>query len=214
MIIDNRRYYNYYFSLIKRKNLILFTFYVKDDFNIIYIKIALFIFSFSFYFFINTLFFKDETIHKIFEQKGKFDFIYHLPQMIYSTIISVAINKIMRILALTEDDLIKIRKINDQQIIYEELNKAISCFKIKLNIFCFIGLLLMLFFWYYITCFCAVYKNSQIILFNDIFLSFGLSLIYPFALSLLPVPLRMLSLKDKQNKKNRLYKISNLIALI
>ena len=107
--IDKRAFWQYYFSLIERKNLIIFTFYVKNDFNILFIKILLFLFSFSLYFAINTLFFKDEAIHKIFEVKGKFDFIFHLPQIFYSTIISVAFNKIMKLLSLSEDELIKIR---------------------------------------------------------------------------------------------------------
>ena len=109
---------------------------------------------------INTLFFKDETIHKIFEVKGKFDIVYHLPQIIYSTIISVIINKIMTTLALSEADLIKIRKLSPKEI-YEEINKMVRCLKIKINIFCPLSLLFMLFFWYYIACFCAVFQNTQ-----------------------------------------------------
>ena len=210
---DNRSFLQYYFSLIKRKNSLIFTFYVKDDFNILIIKIALFIFSFSLYFVINTLFFKDETIHKIFEVKGKFDIIYHLPQIIYSTIISVIINKIMKTLALSEADLIKIRKHSPKKI-YEELNKMIRCLKIKLNIFWPLSSLFMLFFWYYIACFCAVFHNTQGILIKNIILSFILSLIYPFGLPLLPIPLRLISLHNKQKKRNWLYKLSNYIALI
>ena len=213
LIFDKRSFLQYYFSLIKRKNSLIFTFYVKDDFNIVIIKIALFIFSFSLYFVVNTLFFKDETIHKIFEVKGKFDIIVHLPQIIYSTIISVIVNKLMKILALSEADLIKLRKHSPKKI-YEELNKMIRCLKIKLNIFWPLSLLFMLFFWYYISCFCAVFQNTQRILIKDIILSFILSLIYPFGLSLLPIPLRLISLHNKQKKRNWLYKLSNYIALI
>jgi hypothetical protein len=213
LIFDNRSFLQYYFSLIKRKNSLIFTFYVKDDFNILIIKIALFIFSFSLYFVINTLFFKDETIHKIFEVKGKFDIVYHMPQIIYSTIISVLINKLMTILALSEADLIKIRKETPKKI-YEEINKMMRCLKIKLNIFWPLSLLFMLFFWYYIACFCAVFQNTQIILIKDIVLSFILSLIYPFGLSLLPIPFRLISLHNKNKKRNCLYKLSNYIALI
>ena len=213
LVFDHRSFLQNYFSLIKRKNSLIFTFYVKDDFNILIIKIALFIFSFSLYFVINTLFFKDETIHKIFEVKGKFDIVYHVPQIIYSTIISVIINKIMKTLALSEADLIKIRKYSPKKI-YEELNKMIRCLKIKINIFWPLSLLFMLFFWYYIACFCAVFQNTQRILIKDIILSFILSLIYPFGLSLLPIPLRLISLHNKQKKRNWLYKLSNYIALI
>ena len=212
--VDKRDFWEYYFSLIKRKNLIIFTFYVKNDFNILFIKIALFVFSFSLYFVINTLFFEEETIHKIHESKGKFDFIFHLPHIFYSTIISVIFNKIMKFLALSEDDLIDIRRKKDYKIMYENTSKFYFCIKIKFNIFFIFGLLLMIFFWYYIACFCAVFKNSQIFLISDTFLSFLLSLLYPFGFSLLPAPFRILSLKNKSNDRKWLYKFSKILAFI
>ena len=39
--IDKRTYFQYYFSLIKKKQLLLFTFYPNKDFNIIILKICL-----------------------------------------------------------------------------------------------------------------------------------------------------------------------------
>ena len=52
---------------MKEKHLILFTFFRKNDFNIFFIKVILFIFSFSLYFVINALFFTDSTMNKIYE---------------------------------------------------------------------------------------------------------------------------------------------------
>ena len=45
--IDKRKYLEYYISLIKRKQIIIFTFYTNDDYNSKVIKISLFSFSFS-----------------------------------------------------------------------------------------------------------------------------------------------------------------------
>ena len=59
--IDKRNYLEYYISLIKRRQIIIFTFYTNDDYNSKIIKISLFLFSFSIYFTINTLFFNDST---------------------------------------------------------------------------------------------------------------------------------------------------------
>ena len=72
----------------------------------------------------------------------------------------------------------------------------------------------MLFFWYFISCFCAVYKNTQMILISDTFVSFALSMIYPFGLNLLPGIFRIPALKAIKKDKKCLYKISNLVALI
>ena len=70
--IDKRKYLEYYILLIKRKQIIIFTFYTPDDYNSKIIKISLFLFSFSIYFTINVLFFNDSTMHNIYEAKGSY----------------------------------------------------------------------------------------------------------------------------------------------
>ena len=70
----------------------------------------------------------------------------------------------------------------------------------------------MIFFWYFISCFCAVYKNTQKILIDDTLISFGISMLYPFGLNLLPGLLRIPAIKDPKRDKKMLYKISVLIA--
>ena len=72
----------------------------------------------------------------------------------------------------------------------------------------------MIFFWYFISCFCAVYVNTQTILLKDTFISFGLSMAYPFGLNLLPGFFRMPALKAEKKDKKCLYKISQYVAFI
>ena len=95
----------YYWSLIKTKQLVIFTFYFTKDYNSYIIKIELFLFAISLYLTISALFFNDETIHKIYKDEGAFNFIYNIPQIIYSTIISAVINIIVKTLSLTEKDI-------------------------------------------------------------------------------------------------------------
>jgi len=64
---------------------VIFTFCSSKDYNSREIKISLFLFIFSLYFTINSLFFNDSTMHKIFIDKGSFNFIYQIPQIIYSS---------------------------------------------------------------------------------------------------------------------------------
>jgi len=73
-----------------------------------------------------------------------------------------------------ELDLNKLRKNNDDDMIEEDIIKARkrskevwSCIKIRLPIFFVLSYLFMLFFWYFISCFCSVYKNTQKILIYD-----------------------------------------------
>ena len=47
------------------------------------IKICLLFFNFALNFTINALFFTDETMHKIIEDEGIFNFVYNLPITIF-----------------------------------------------------------------------------------------------------------------------------------
>ena len=66
-IYDKRTFCQYYFSLLKTNNLLLFAFYPADDYNLKIIKISLFFLSFDIYFFVNSLFFGYSSIHQIYK---------------------------------------------------------------------------------------------------------------------------------------------------
>jgi hypothetical protein len=203
--IDRRTYFEYYISLLKRKQILIFTFFIKNDYNSRCIKISLFLFYFSLFFTVNALFFDDDTMHKIYIDKGKYDFIYRIPFIIYSTLISSVINSFVKFLSLSENNIIEIKNnIGD----YILIKKYI---KIKIILFYVLNFLLLLFFWYYISCFCAIYKNTQMHLIKDTLISFGLSLLYPIGLCFLPGIFRLPSLRASKQDKECIYKISNFI---
>ena len=211
---DKRTYCGYYFSLIRTKHLIIFTFFTKSDYNSRIIKINLFLFSFSLYYTVNTLFFNDSTMHQIFEDQGDFNFIYQIPQLIYSTIISSIIKKILTNLSLTESNIVNIKNKNNYTIAANEMKNLLKCLIIKFILFFIINFSFLFLFWYYISCFCAVYKKTQIYLIEDTFISFGISLLYPFILNLLPGMFRIPALKSANQNRKCLYKVSQLIQLI
>ena len=212
--IDKRNYFQYYWSLLKKKQLILFTFIPTNDYNLTTIKISLFLVSFSLYFTINGFFFSDETMHKVYEDKGAFDIIYQIPQILYSTIISSVINIILKTLSLSEKNILEIKQIKDHKKCVNKSKKIHICITIKFIIFFVFSFIIMSFFWYFISCFCAVYINTQKILIKDTLLSFCLSMVYPFGLNLLPGFFRIPSLKAKDKNKKCMYKLSGIIALI
>ena len=153
-------------------------------------------------------------MHKIYIDIKKSSFIYQIPQILYSSIISSTINSLLKILSLSDKNILEIKK---QKNLIEAINKSKSIkryLSIKFVIFFIFGILLLLFFWYYIACFCAVYINTQLILIKDTIISFMLSMLYPFGLSLLPGAFRIPSLKAKNKDKIYLYKISELLTLI
>ena len=213
LINDKRNYIEYYWSLLKKKHMIILTFVSKDDFNVFLLKISLFILSLALYFSINTLFFKDATMHVIFQNQGKYSLIYQIPQILYSTLISFVMTFLLKKLSLSQNEIITIKKEHDTPKAKKLAAKTKNCFRIKLYIFFAIGLILLGFFWYYISAFAAVYQNTQIHLLKDTLISFALSMLYPILYNFIPGIFRFLALKSEKRDKKCLYRSSQLIAL-
>ena len=211
---DKRTYFQYYCSLLKKKQLILFSFFPNTDFNLVPLKISLFLMSFSIYFTIHGIFFSDETMHKIYKDNSAFNIIYQIPIMLYSTIVSTILNMLLKQLSLSEKNILAMNKEKDYSNAIIKSNRIQKCLKIKFFLFFLISFILLSFCWYFISCFCLVYVNTQIILISDTFISFGLSMLYPFGLNLLPGFFRIPALRAKQKDKKCLYKFSNIISLI
>jgi hypothetical protein len=210
---DKRTFCQYYISLIKQKHLIIFTFFNNQDYNIFILKLSLFLSSFALYFAVNALFFTDETMHNIYKENGN-SFFSQISNIFYSTVISCFINVIIKKLGLSYNDMIRIKHIPDQN---EALKQSIILrkkLKIKFSLFFVFIFILDSFFWYFISAFCAVYRNTQIILIENTFSSFALSLLYPFGINLIPGIFRIPSLKNYSGCSKCIYFFSKLVALI
>ena len=214
LVIDKRSYCGYYYSLLKKKHLILFIFLPSNDYNLIPIKFILFLISFSMYLTVNAFFFTDDTMNKIYEDNGAFNFIYQLPQIIYSSVVSAVIDMILKKLSLSEKQILDLKKEKDVQKVKEKAKSIQKCLKFRFILFLLLTTILMLFFWYFISCFCAVYTNTQMILLKDTFVSFGLSMVYPFGLNLLPGFFRIPALRAEKKDQKCLFKISNIVAIV
>ena len=198
--------------MLKKKHLLLFSFIPMNDYNLMHIKICLFLYIFSVYFSINTLFFTDVTMHKIYKDKGVYNLLYQLPKILYSTIISSIMNLLIKFLALSEKNILMLKQSKTKEELNQKEIQTLSCLKLKFILFYLFGTIFLIIFWYYVSVFCAVYKNTQIILIEDTLFSFLFSLLYPFALNLIPSFIRILSIKNKNSSS--LYKASILISLI
>ena len=211
IIVDKRTFWQFYISLLKRGHLLIFTFITSDDYNLRQIKILLFIVSFALFFAINAFFFGDDTMDQIYEDNGIFNFLFQLPQILYSSIISSLIDTILHKLTISEEEILDMKKEKDLEKFKQKANKIKNCLKLKLIIFLAFSSILMLFFWYFISCFCAVYGNTQHILVEDTFISFGTSMIYPFGFKILPTIFRIPALRAPKRDRKYLYKISLLL---
>ena len=214
ILIDKRTFFKYYCDLIRKKQLLIVTFIPTDDYNLVSLKISSFLLQFSLYMTINSFFFSDDTMHKIYTDNGEIDFLYHLPQIIYSSLISIITNTILRQLSLSESDILSIKEAKLMEVSNKRAEEVKSLLKIKIICFFIISFILIIFFWYFISCFCAVYTNTQIILIKDSLISFGFSMIYPFGINLIPGIFRMPALRAKKKDKKCIYKFSQLLSLI
>ena len=151
-------------------------------------------------------------MHIIYLEKGKFNFIYQIPQIIYSSLISGALNAIFRYLSLTEKTVLSLKNEKNLSILEQKKENVLKNINKKIVLFFIICFCLLLFCWYYIACFCAVYKNTQIHLIKDFIFSFSLSLIYPFFIYLLPGIFRISSLRNK--KGETMYKFSLILQAL
>ena len=212
LIVDKRTYFQYYCALIRKKQLIIFAFIPIEDYNLVSLKIALFLLSFSLYLCVNALFFNDSTMHDLFS--GKNDLLIHIPNIIYSSLISSIVNTLLKQLSLSENILLSVKKEKKMKVIYKRANQVRIYLRFKFIIFIFISLLLGIAFWYYISCFCAVYINTQIILIKDSLISFGISMLYPFGINIFPGIFRIYALRAKTRNRICSYKFSQLLSLI
>ena len=201
---DNREFCDYYFSLIRTKQLIFFSFCDFNDYNSGIIKKFIFFLSFALHYTINALFFTDKIMHKIYEDEGKYNIIYQFPFITYSAIISSIILRIMLTsLVLTEKNVVEVKKQQTQILASKKKKEVLKYLIIKFSLFFIINLILLIGFGYYLTCFNALYQNTQIDLILNSFISFGMSCVYPFFINIIPAFVRNDILKSHKNNKNK-----------
>ena len=92
--------------------------------------------------------------------------------------------------------------------------KKLKCLKIKFTIFFILNFILLGLFWYYLTCFNAIYQNTQVYLIENTFISFAFSLFYPFIINIIPVLIRMGSIHSSKKDQIYFYKFSQIIQII
>jgi len=208
---DKRTYFQYYKSLLLINNIVIFSFYSNKDYNPYIIKICIFFFLFASNLVTNALFFNDHIMHEIYKDKGAYNFFCLLPQIIYSVLISSIIGMIIKNSVLSQRNILEIKNENNECNLRPKVITVIKCLIIKFVCFYIITFLFLILFWYYISCFSIVYKNTQKHLFINSLIGLLISFIYPFIFCLLPGIFRIPSLKSPGKY---IYKISKIIQIL
>ena len=212
---DKRSSCEYYSSLIRTKQLFIFTFCSLDDYNSGIIKKFTLFLSFTMHYAVNALFFTNSNMHQIYEDEGKYNFGYQYPYVLGSALISTLLMRLMlQILVLTDKDVVEVKRQSSKVMALIMRKNKLKCMKIKFAFFFIFNFVLLGLFWYYLTCFNAIYKNTQIYLIENTFISFGLSSFYPFVYNLIPMIIRISALHSLKKDQKCLYEISKMIQIL
>ena len=212
---DKRSFSEFYRDRLKQKQIILDTFYNKDDIRPLPIKIMLLLLNIDLYFVINGLFFSEEYIIKLYHLETEDKFFDFIPRSIgrffYATLVGVIIeiiiacifierNRIKRTFLRNKEDLLQLR--------YEIANIINSIKKryIAFTIICFIISLIS---WYYVSCFNNVYPGVKVEWIKSSIVIILIMQILPFFLVLFEAILRLISFV---NKSERIYKLKQFIS--
>ena len=214
ILYDKRTCFQYYSYLIRTKNLILFSFCPIKDYNSMIIKSCIFSLSFSIYYAINFAFFDNNIMHKIYEIGGKYDFIYFLPKIIISFIVSYYATVIIKIIFLSERYIIQIKSQPILSVAYNISDKVKRNLFIKYTLFFILGLIFLVFFWILLSSFGAVYLNTQIFIFKNTIISFGISLVYPIFIAIFPTFFRMIALNSQEKNNDYAYTTSKVLQML
>ena len=211
---DRRTFCRTYISVLMREELVLFTFFKCKDYNLFYVKLARFFILALTSMAFNALFFFHKTMYKKEDIEENWTFVQKLPQLLFVLIANHIIEVYLCYLSMTDSAIYEIKALSKKPNNGKNVIDIIDCMKTKLIVFFISTFILFLGFWYFISAFCAVYKNTQIIFIRDSALSFISSLLDPFIISGFTMILRSISLSMCCRKKAKcLYRTSDIIPI-
>ena len=214
LLTDKRTLCEIYYSVLMTRQLLLFTFNSKNDFNSRTIKICFLLNIFALSFTINTLFMDDNIMHDLVVLHGKIGIFFNLSNIIITAVITIAIKNILVAIIFTENDIISMRAnpgISNQ----ENIRHIVVIVTIKCYLFFVINFFTLCFMWAYISCFFSIFKNTHFFVLKNTLLSFGICLLSPIFLGFIPALMRWASLLSK-DKKNRIttYYLAKIIQIL
>ena len=190
---DKRSFLQTYWSYLKFKQSIIFTF------------------SFvAFYMAFTALFFNDSIMRKLYIYKGNTNAAVHVPNIILSSLCSFIASIIVRFVCLGERDIINIVKEKDKEKRQKLKDNALVKAKVKLYVLYGISAFIVGLCWYYVSAFCAVFKNSQGHYLINTLVSFIVCNLWPVLTSFICTIMRRKALEIQSSK---LYKASKIVSI-
>ena len=188
---DRRSFWRIFYICLLAKENIMNIFFFKTPLDLKPIRFSLFLFNYSCDLALNTIFYTNESISDKYHYEGNnlfvFSLVNNIVQIITSSLVSMLLiisfqhmidsrgdfEKVFK----EEED--KLRKDKDYKVdkkrkinIILQIRHICLALKNKIITFFILEFLIMLFFFYFVTAFCEVYKKTQISWIYDFFTSF------------------------------------------
>ena len=128
--------------------------------------------------------------------------------------ISAVFKFFLNLLALSQGLILKFKSDKNTKGLNDRETSLKQNIKIKFAFYFFFSTIFLLFFWYYVSMFCAIYVNTQIHLIKDTLISYSLSLITPFFTYLIPGLFRIPALSDPKKNRLCLYNVSKALQML
>ena len=151
----------------------------------------------------NAFLFADKSIHYLFINGVRYNFKQQVLQIALSIIITHVFEVLLCFLTLTDRVYYEIKALSKFDKNSEDIFKSLRIMKIKLIIYFVFSSLLMIFYWYFISAFCSVYHNTQVIYIIDCVLSLLFFMVDPLIIYAFVTLLRYIYISLKNIKGNQ-----------
>ena len=212
---DKRDFCQFFSDVLKEKQIIMETFFYKENLKPISIKVLLLFLNINLYFVINGLFFNENYIIKLYESTEEEEFFSYFPRsisnFIYATLVGFIIGIIIDCIFIEEKKIKRIflREKNDIMQIKYEISQNVKSIKKRYIIFIFLCLFICILSWYYVSGFNVVYPGVQIEWIKSSVTIIIIMQILSVLARFLEAILREISFKCKSEK---IYKVKKLIS--
>ena len=215
-LFDKREFCTYYCFMIKINHIILNTFFRCEDYNLFTVKLGLLLFLFPLNLTFNAFFFTSKEIQSVYIHKISDISINwkNLVRSFSSSIISSIILVFLKLICLTHNSIRELKKNKSLESAKKQSISILRCVKFRICLYYIFSFIFLLIFGFYVSCFCAIFENTQLLLIETMAISWFLSLIYPFVVCFLTSIFRKGSLTCGKKGISCCYRINKILQLI
>ena len=207
---DRRTFMQIFSSILKEENNIIYSFsFCANDYNLSLVKFSFLIIQIILLITFSCLFFVNDIIIKIYDKKYKIDrIIYLLKPIIFTFVISLLINILLKALSKINNNVIDIK---NEKLKYKD---GLTKIRLKLIFYFSVSFIFMSFGWILVSCFGLIFRTIQI----KILICAGFILVANFILQIIfcfiIASLRMCSLNSEKKGHRCLYNFSTILTYL